>query len=110
VSYPHQVIINDICKVISWIFIGFQYHGVALVLRDVVNEISVHQVVEGFAAVAELKSDAIFVILGNLLCDLLWSEISEEKLKKIKGNIGNFNFTCIYCRILGSVSILSPLF
>ena len=78
VSYPHQVIINNIRKVVSWKFVRLEDDRIALVLRDVVNKVSINQVIERLTPIAELESDAIFIVFRNLFSNLFWSEISKK--------------------------------
>ena len=72
------MIIDNIRKMISRKFVRLKDDGIALVLRDVVNKVSIHQVIEWLTPIAELESDAIFIVFRNLFSDLFWSEISEK--------------------------------
>lgn len=58
----HQMIIDDIGEVISWKSIRLEDHWIAFVLRYVINGASIDHVIERLASVAQLESDAIFVV------------------------------------------------
>lgn len=72
------MIVDDIREMIRWIFVGLEDYGIAFVLCNVINEISVDQIIERLASIAELESDAIFIVFCNLLCDLLRRKIPAE--------------------------------